>query len=90
MTKTIITPPKPNNPKNIEDHVKAFWELIGVLRERSAWDKIQTHKSIAPLIIEEVYEMIDSINQGDDENFKKELGDILLHVFMHSFGATSS
>jgi XTP/dITP diphosphohydrolase len=87
MTKTKINPPKPSNPNSIEDNVKAFWELISILRERSAWDKIQTHKSIAPLIIEEVYEMIDSINQEDDANFKKELGDILLHVFMHSYFA---
>lgn len=87
MAKTIISPPKPNNPNSIEDNLKALWELITILRERSAWDKIQTHKSIAPLIIEEVYEMIDSINQQDDNNFKKELGDILLHVLMHSYFA---
>lgn len=87
MNKIKITPPKPNNPNSLEDNVKSFYELISILRERSAWDKVQNHKSIAPLIIEEVYEMIDSINQEDDENFKKELGDILLHIFMHSYFA---
>jgi len=87
MNKNYIEAPKAKNPNSIEDNIIAFWELISVLRKRSAWDIQQTHKSIAPLIIEEVYEMIDSINENDDENFKKELGDILLHVFMHSYFA---
>jgi len=87
MNSKKLSPPEAKNPNSISDNVEAFWELIGILRERSAWDKVQTHKSIAPLIIEEVYEMIESINEEDDKNFKKELGDILLHVFMHSYFA---
>ncbi len=87
MNKNYIEAPKAKNPNSIEDNIIAFWELISILRKRSAWDTKQNHKSIAPLIIEEVYEMIDSINQEDDDNFKKELGDILLHVFMHSYFA---
>ena len=87
MKSKKLSPPKPNDERSLPDNIIAFWELIGILRERSAWDRVQTHSSIAPLIIEEVYEMIEAINIGDDENFKKELGDILLHIFMHSYFA---
>lgn len=87
MNNKKLTIPTPENERSISDNIIAFWELIAVLRERSAWDKVQTHKTIAPLIIEEVYEMIDAINQEDDQNFQKELGDILLHIFMHSYFA---
>lgn len=79
-----IEAPKAKNPKDIGDNAKAFMDLIAILRERSAWDRRQTHESIGPLIIEEAYELIDSIHNGNDDDFKKELGDILLHVFMHS------
>lgn len=87
MNNKKLTIPTPENERSISDNIIAFWELIATLRERSAWDKVQTHKTIAPLIIEEVYEMIDAINENDDENLKKELGDVLLHIFMHSYFA---
>jgi len=79
--------PKATNPEKIEDHIIAFMELIKVLRVHSAWDRKQTHESIAPLIIEEVYEMIDAIHSKNDDEFAKELGDLLLHIFMHSYFA---
>jgi len=82
-----IKAPQPTNPEKIEDHIIAFLELIKILRLHSAWDRKQTHESIAPLIIEEVYEMIDAIHSKNDEEFSKELGDLLLHIFMHSYFA---
>mgnify|MGYP001627148809 CR=1 FL=1 len=44
----------------------------------------QTHASISHLLIEESYETVDAIEAGDDTELRKELGDILLHVVMHS------
>ena len=82
-----ISAPQAKDPNKIEDNVVAFYELIGILRERSSWDRRQTHESIGPLLIEEAYELLDSIHNGNDDEFKKELGDILLHVFMHSYFA---
>jgi MazG family protein len=35
-------------------------------------------------LIEECYETIDAIEKGDDDEFSKELGDLLLHVVMHA------
>ena len=48
------------------------------------WQKDQTHESLAPYIIEESYEFINSIKNGNIENMKEELGDILLQVMLHS------
>ncbi|MCB0368761.1 MAG: nucleoside triphosphate pyrophosphohydrolase [Bdellovibrionales bacterium] len=47
------------------------------------WDKEQTHESLAPFAIEEVYELIESIERNDTEHFKEELGDVLFQVALH-------
>jgi MazG family protein len=48
------------------------------------WDREQTHASLRAGAIEEVYEMIEAIDAGDDPHFKEELGDLLLQVIMHA------
>lgn len=48
------------------------------------WDREQTHASLRGGAIEEVYEMIEAIDAGDDPHFKEELGDLLLQVIMHA------
>lgn len=61
-----------------------FLAIVRRLRLDCPWDREQTHVSIAPLLVEEAYEVKESIEDGDDEELKKELGDILLHAVMHS------
>lgn len=48
------------------------------------WDKEQTHESLRPYAIEEVYELIDAIDAKDYDNIIEELGDVLLQVMLHS------
>src|SRR5271170_2897315 len=47
------------------------------------WDLEQTHKSLRRHAIEEVYELIDAIEAGDDHEMAEELGDLLLQVAFH-------
>ena len=48
------------------------------------WDAEQTHESIVPNLIEEAYETIDTIQRGDFDHLREELGDLLLQVVFHS------
>ncbi|MGL5017313.1 MAG: MazG nucleotide pyrophosphohydrolase domain-containing protein, partial [Luteolibacter sp.] len=48
------------------------------------WDAEQTHESIVPNLIEEAYETVDTIQRGDYEHLREELGDLLLQVVFHS------
>ncbi|MDP3849979.1 MAG: nucleoside triphosphate pyrophosphohydrolase [Luteolibacter sp.] len=48
------------------------------------WDAEQTHASLVPNLIEEAYETVDTIQRGDHEHLKEELGDLLLQVIFHS------
>lgn len=79
-----ITPPK---DLNREDKLKAFDRLLTImdeLRLNCPWDQKQTLESIRHLTIEEVYELSDAIIEGDNNEIKKELGDIMLHLVFYS------
>src|ERR1041385_7161504 len=47
------------------------------------WDREQNHKSLRWHAVEEVYELIDAIEAGDDHEMVEELGDLLLQVVFH-------
>lgn len=59
-------------------------ELVSFLRKECPWDRKQTHESIKDNLIEEAYEAIEAIDNQDFDEFKKELGDLLLHVVFHT------
>jgi XTP/dITP diphosphohydrolase len=48
------------------------------------WDAEQTHASLAPYLLEEAYEMLDAIEDGDLRLLREELGDVLLQVAFHA------
>ena len=47
------------------------------------WDREQDHRSLRWHAVEEVYELIDAIESGDDHEMEEELGDLLLQVVFH-------
>jgi len=53
------------------------------------WDIKQTHDSLKPYVLEEAYEVVEAIDEGPAA-LKKELGDLLLQVLMHSEIAAES
>lgn len=61
-------------------------DIIAVLRSENGckWDREQTHRSLRPNMIEEAYEAVDAIDDGDIANLREELGDVLLQVVLHS------
>ena len=48
------------------------------------WDAEQTHRSLIPNLLEEAYEVVDTIQRGDMAHLREELGDLLLQVVFHS------
>ncbi|HEX4084374.1 MAG TPA: nucleoside triphosphate pyrophosphohydrolase [Chthoniobacteraceae bacterium] len=61
-------------------------DIVAKLRapDGCPWDREQTHASLRAGAIEEVYEMVEAIDAGDDPHFREELGDLLLQVIMHA------
>ena len=54
------------------------------LRENCPWDKKQTWESLRHLTIEETYELSDAILNGNIDEVKKELGDLILHNIFYA------
>ena len=75
-----------NNNNNEFSKFKRLIELVQKLRSSDGcdWDKVQTRNSLIPYFIEEVYELIESIDKKDSINIREELGDVLLHVIFQS------
>ncbi|HET7737964.1 MAG TPA: nucleoside triphosphate pyrophosphohydrolase, partial [Tepidiformaceae bacterium] len=48
------------------------------------WDREQTHLSLRPHLLEEAYEALEAIDEGDPVHLAEELGDVLLQVLMHA------
>ena len=61
-------------------------ELMATLRAQNGcpWDRKQTHESLKPYLLEEAYEVLETIDQGDKQKLREELGDVLLQVIFHS------
>jgi XTP/dITP diphosphohydrolase len=70
-----------------KDQLLAFDRLLTImdeLREQCPWDMKQTMESLRHLTIEEVYELGEAILEKDQQEIKKELGDILLHIVFYA------
>lgn len=59
-------------------------EVIEILRKECPWDKVQTHESLRPYMLEEAQEAVEAIDEGDPAHLKEELGDVLLQVLVHA------
>ena len=64
--------------------IDRLYEIVKVLRVECPWDRVQTHESLRPGMLEEAYETVDAINNQDMVNLREELGDVLLQVVFHS------
>jgi len=70
-------------PSTIED----LLEIMARLRKPQTgcpWDLQQDFRSIAPYTLEEAYEVVDAIEQGEARALKEELGDLLFQVVFHA------
>ena len=78
------------DPTNAARKFAELVELIARLRAPGGcpWDREQTHQSLKPMLLEEAYEVVEAIEDGNDEEFIGELGDLLLQVVFHSQIAT--
>ena len=61
-------------------------DIIAILRSENGCplDREQTHKTLRPNMLEEAYEAVDAIDEGDIANLREELGDVLLQVVLHA------
>ncbi len=74
-------------PVSASTPASAFERLLAImndLRANCPWDMKQTMESLRHLTIEETYELSDAILDGDMQEIKKEIGDIMLHLVFYA------
>ena len=79
----------PSQPSITELERYDFGHLNEIMRRLCApdgcpWDRVQTHASLRTSLLEETYEVIDAIDDGDVDHLYDELGDLLMQVVLHA------
>jgi len=75
------------NSKNAAgERLDRLVEIMTTLRGPNGcpWDKQQDFSSLKPMLVEEVYEVLEAIDNQDYDGLAEELGDLLLHVVFHA------
>lgn len=73
-----------HNKQQKLDAIARLLDIMDELREKCPWDMKQTNESLRHLTIEETYELSDAILKNDNNEIKKELGDVLLHIVFYA------
>jgi uncharacterized protein YabN with tetrapyrrole methylase and pyrophosphatase domain len=75
----------PKVPSRRLPSIRQLIEVMAILRspEGCPWDREQDHETLRYHAVEEVYELLDAIDAGDDHEMGEELGDLLLQVVFH-------
>jgi len=73
----------------MSDTTGKFEELVKIVQRLRApdgcpWDREQTNASLLPFFLEEVYEMIESVDNENWPELKEEVGDLLLHAVLQA------
>ena len=85
--RTCLLVPAQNSITELERY--DFEHLNEIMRRLCApdgcpWDRVQTHASLRTCLLEEAYEVIDAIDEGDVDHLYDELGDLLMLVALHA------
>jgi tetrapyrrole methylase family protein/MazG family protein len=72
-----------------DDARRMFGELVDIMArlrgdDGCPWDREQTHASIKPYFVEETYEALEAIDEGNPDKLCEELGDVMLQVVFHA------
>ncbi len=74
---------------SLPENLNQFATLIDIIARLRApdgcpWDRKQTHMSLRGHLLEECYEVLEALDEGDSGKLCQELGDLLLHVVLHT------
>ena len=74
--------------RSAEHLFSEYMAIIRRLRKECPWDRQQTHESLRSPLIEETYEVVEAITDNKPDHLRNELGDLFLHIALHTEIAT--
>ena len=92
LTSLYIPSLPPGPARSAGDEMARLAVLMDTLRQRCPWDRVQTHASLMPHLVEECYEVLDALSAlagrgvTDDTcaHLQEELGDLLFQIVFHA------
>jgi MazG family protein len=66
------------------DEFARLLDIMHRLRAECPWDREQTHSSLRAYLLEESYEVLHALDDGDFDDLREELGDLMLQVVFHA------
>jgi len=80
---------------SLPENLSQFTTLVDIIARLRApdgcpWDKKQTHASLRENLLEECYEVLEALDEGNSDKLCDELGDLLMQVVLHSQIATEA
>jgi tetrapyrrole methylase family protein/MazG family protein len=90
LSASIALPLVPLPPQSSLHTWDDLVEIMARLRLGCPWDREQTHRTLVPYLIEETYEVVEAIENGDLDSLCEELGDLLLQIVFHAQVATET
>ncbi len=80
---------------SLPENLRQFDTLVDIIAKLRApdgcpWDRKQTHASLRENLLEECYEVLEALDEGDSGNLCAELGDLLMQVVLHTQIATEA
>jgi XTP/dITP diphosphohydrolase len=69
-------------PTALGDLVDVVHTLLG--EDGCPWDREQTHETLIPYLLEEVFELIEALETGSAQDITEELGDVLYQILFHA------
>jgi len=73
----------------LPENLSQFDTLVDIIARLRApdgcpWDRKQTHASLRENLLEECYEVLDALDEGDSGRLCQELGDLLMQIVLHA------
>ena len=68
----------------VREQFGRLYNIMRELRTKCPWDREQTHDSLRQYLLEEVYEVLETLDEKHYEELRKEMGDLMLQILFHS------
>ena len=80
---------------SLPEDLSQFTALVDIIARLRApdgcpWDRKQTHASLRENLLEECYEVLEALDEGDSGKLRDELGDLLMQIVLHAQIATEA
>jgi MazG family protein len=79
-----VSVPDDDRSESVRHHFGRLYNIMRELRRQCPWDREQTHETLRQYLLEETYEVLESLDQRRYDELCKEMGDLMLQVLFHS------